>query len=80
MIQIILLIAGIYILAKGEVNFSKDRILVKPKSLYVGIALIFNALILGFVSPFVEYGLLIVIMVASYFLSQKGSSGTLLKK
>ena len=71
MVQIILLAAGIYILAKGRINFSKNRELVKPNSLYIGGALAASGVlmfVIGFEIPLI---LAIVTIIASFFLSRK---------
>jgi len=73
MIPIIIVIAGIYILIKGKINFSKNKELVKPKSIFVGVSLIISGVI-GFLNVIVALGLLILIMIISYFLSQNTSN------
>jgi hypothetical protein len=70
MIQIIIIVAGIYVLVKRKIDFSKTRELVKPKSIYIGIALIIVGILSSFID-FIAYGLLIATVVISYFLSQK---------
>lgn len=74
MIQILLIIAGIYGLFKGKINFSKNRVLVKPISIYVGIIFIVLALLINYVSDLFVLGLLVITLVISYFLSKNISS------
>lgn len=76
MIQLILIVAGIYILIKGRINFSTERALVRPKSVYVGIALIIDGILISYIN-FYAYGVLILIMILAYFLSQKAETGIL---
>ncbi len=74
-IQLIAILAGIYILAKEKINFSKNRILVRPKSTFLGVLLILIAILPYFIKAandvFVVIAMLIVIIVISYFFSKK---------
>lgn len=57
---------------KGKINFSKKRELIKSKSIYIGLALIALGVLLQFENSGIIVGILfIVIIITSYFLSQK---------
>jgi hypothetical protein len=74
-IQLIAILAGIYILAKGKINFSKNRILVRSKSMFLGVLLILIAILPYFIKAandiFIVILELFIIIVASYFFSKK---------
>jgi uncharacterized membrane protein len=72
MLQIIFILSGVYIIAKGKINFSTKRELVRPRSTYIGIALLLLALFLFVfkVNFFIGIIFFIVIFIISYFLSQ----------
>ena len=73
MIPLLVLAAGVYILVTKKIDFSKNRELVEPNSIYIGSALI----VVGLLGTFFPIGftvfmiLFCVVIVASYFLGQK---------
>jgi hypothetical protein len=71
---LVLALAGLYILIKGKINFSKDRILYRPKSTYLGIAFLLLAIIPLFtpaVNIFVVMAASVILIIIAYVISQK---------
>jgi len=71
---IIFALAGIYILVKGKINFSKDRILYRPKSTFLGIAFLLLAIIPLFtpmINIFTVMAASVILIIISYVISQK---------
>jgi cytochrome c biogenesis protein CcdA len=71
MIGIILIAAGIYVLAKGKIGVDNKKYLQKPKSIIVGIILIILGLLMGFVNWGLIAVLFIATIVASYYMAEE---------
>jgi len=73
---IILLLAGAYILVKGKINFSRDRELTRPKSIFAGVVLISLAVLMYFLNLdiFLIGGFSVLTLIGTYFLSDKVAS------
>lgn len=73
--QLIVVLAGIYIVAKGKVAFSKNRELVRPASTIFGLLLVAMAILPYFVSAVNDVLAVLIIsaaiIVVSYFFSKK---------
>lgn len=75
MLQILFILSGLYIIAKGRINFSTKRELVRPGSTYIGVALLLLGLFV-FASKenfFIGIIFFVVIFIISYFLSQNAT-------
>lgn len=73
---LILGLAGFSMIFKERTNFSKNRSLIKPNSLYIGVALI----LFGFVNIFIPFSgiyvairvvIFLAIIITAYFISEK---------
>lgn len=78
-LTIVLFATGIYILAKGRIDFWAGREIIRPKSTYLGIALIVLGISSFFLNFYTVIGLFILIFVVEYFLSQKKNEMTVIK-
>jgi hypothetical protein len=83
MIQLILIAAGIFILAKGRIDVSSKKILVRPKSAYVAIILVISGLSMNYIkmdgaSAVFLFLVLVATVVTSYFLAED-KNGNFLK-
>lgn len=79
--QIILLLAGLFIILKGKVSFTPTREIAKPHSLYLGLVFItFAALMFGFVDTMLVYVAVGITIVFSFFLSHRKTGEMSMKK